>query len=159
MDPEGIALRPVKKDDIRDLWLWRNHPETRKWSFCSDEIPFEQHERWFAAYLADAMHTILIAEDERGEKVGQARFEKKGNTASVSVNLNPAFFGKGYGSALISKATKSFLEESKDISTVAAEVIEGNIASLRAFQKAGYLIAKEGTVKGDKKVTLLVYKK
>lgn len=159
MDSAGIILRTVKEDDMRDMWIWRNHPETRRRSFNSDEIPFEQHQRWFTARLKDPNAVIIIAEDRQGRKLGQVRFNKEAPEAKISVGLNPDFFGQGIGSLLIAKATLHFLDTNGDISTVIAEVIEDNIASLKAFSKAGYAVAKEDAVKEAKRMKILVYER
>lgn len=159
MDTEGIILRTAREGDARDMWIWRNHPETRKWSFRSDEIPLEEHMKWFAARMKDPDSVIFIAEDRQGRKLGQVRFDKQNREATINVGLNPEFFGKGIGNLLIAKATSYFLDTSRDITTVVAEVIEDNIASSKAFAEAGYAVAKEDAVKETKKIKVMVYKR
>lgn len=157
MDTEGIILRTVLEEDVRDIWIWRNHPETRNRSFNSDEIPFADHLKWFAARIKDANSVIFIAEDRQGRKLGQARFDKQGREATISVGLNPDFFGKGIGSIFIAKATSEFLNKNREIKIVTAEIIEDKIASLKAFLKAGYEVAKEGVMKKSKRIKVLTY--
>ncbi len=159
MDTEGIILRTVREEDARDIWIWRNHLETRRRSFHSDEIPFAEHLKWFAARMKDTNSVIFIAEDRQGRKLGQARFDKQGREATISVGLNPDFFGQGVGSILIAKATSEFLDKNREISIVIAEIIEDKIASLKAFLKAGYEVAKEGVVKESKRIRVLTYKR
>lgn len=159
MDTEGVILRTAREEDASDIWIWRNHPETRKRSFHSDEIPFAEHLKWFAARMKDADSVIFIAEDRQGRKLGQVRFDKKGREATISVGLNPDFFGQGIGSILIAKTTSEFLDKNREISIVIAEIIEDKIASLKAFLKAGYEVAKEGVVKGSKMIRVLTYKR
>ena len=99
----GIKFRKAKRDDCYDLWIWRNHPRTRKWSFNTEEIEYEKHREWFQQKMKDKSIHIYIAENRKGEKVGQIRFEINNNTAYTNVNLNSKFLGKGFGSKIIQK--------------------------------------------------------
>ncbi|MDD4957109.1 MAG: bifunctional UDP-2,4-diacetamido-2,4,6-trideoxy-beta-L-altropyranose hydrolase/GNAT family N-acetyltransferase [Candidatus Omnitrophica bacterium] len=154
-DSTGMRLRPAEEKDVEDIWRWRNHPDVRKRSIDSREIHFSEHREWFAAQLADGSSTIYISETG-SDKTGQARFNRTGQKeARISVNLNPEFFGRGFGTWLIRKATERFLEEAPAVKEVLAEILPDNPASVRAFEKAGYSPRGEG-VSGGKKVRIFV---
>ncbi len=145
----SVKLRGVKRDDCRDLWIWRNHPRARKWSFCHDAISYPDHEKWFAKKLGDRRARIYIAEDIRGRKIGQARFEVFPSSAMISVNLNPMFYGRGFGSKVIEGATRTFLEERPQVKEITAEVNAANIASIKAFKRAGYEFSSKERKAGE----------
>ena len=134
-----ITIRQATEQDCHDLWVWRNHPEVRKWYFCKEGVTYNDHRRWFANKLRDPSTRIYIAQDALGVKVGQARFDTKEGSTCISVSLSPLQFGKGLGSRLIKAATEMFLDQEPAVREVIAQVIENNTASRKAFTKAGYV--------------------
>lgn len=153
-----IKIRVANKDDSYDLWRWRNHPEARKWSFNNEEIDYDMHKKWFDERIKNKAVNIYIAENEHG-KLGQARFEiSEDKKACMSVSLNPDFFAKGLGNKIIKISTDVFLEGHRDIEEVIAEIMKAHIASQKAFEKAGYLIAGDG-IKKQKEIKILSYKR
>ncbi len=134
-----VTIRRATVEDCHELWVWRNHPEVRKWYFCKEGVTYQDHRRWFANKLRDPSTRIYIAEDALGIKVGQARFDTKEGSTSISVGLSPLQFGKGLGSRLIKAATEMFLDQEPAVREVIAQVIENNTASRKAFTKAGYV--------------------
>jgi len=133
---EDIVVSLAWEEDMRDIWEWRNHPDIRKNFFNTAVVPWDEHQRWFERKISDSRCRIYIA--RRGEeKVGVIRFEAEGDGAQVSVHLNPACMGQGLGSRVIRAGTEQFLKEIGAI-TVIARIIKGNLASVKAFAKAGY---------------------
>lgn len=135
---KSFRLRPAMDEDCRDLWIWRNDPAVRKWCLTGGDIKYEDHEKWFKEKKDDKNVKIYILEESNTGKAGQARFDECGEDAYISVNLNPEYFGRGIGSKLIKTATSTYLEENPSIKEVIAEIKPDNIASVTAFQKAGY---------------------
>jgi len=152
-DPQ-LSLRQAGDGDSRDLWAWRNDPEVRRWCFQREEIRYEEHEKWFRNKMRDSNVKIYIAEEECG-KVGQARFDTDSGRTCISVNLNPAYLGKRMGGRIISLATRRFFEETPDVEKVEAEIAVDNIASRKAFSKAGYGFSHKGS-KGDREMDVYV---
>jgi len=129
-----IKLRAVREDDCDDLWIWRNHPKVREWSYNTYEIEYEKHKEWFRDKIISKGTRIYVAENRKGEKIGQIRFElEKGNRALVNVNLNPEFFGKGFGSEIIKRGSEPLIRENKEVREIVAEILDGNIVSKKAF--------------------------
>lgn len=131
-------LRNVEPGDIDDLFEWRNHPEIRKNSFNTSPISRNEHEKWFNEKTEDPLTTIYIA--CCGDvKIGSIRFENKDNKViKVSVMLNPDFFGKGFGVEIIKLGTEKFVSEKHPERPLIAEIKKDNIASIKAFQGAGF---------------------
>ncbi|MFH1877232.1 MAG: bifunctional UDP-2,4-diacetamido-2,4,6-trideoxy-beta-L-altropyranose hydrolase/GNAT family N-acetyltransferase [Candidatus Omnitrophota bacterium] len=155
---DHIAIRKAVNEDCRDIWIWRNDPEARRWSFNDGAISYEDHKGWFGKKMSDRGVRIYIAENEGG-KAGQARLELAGGgKAVVSVNMNPEFFGRGFGRVLIRKATERFTEEMGEVSSVLAEIDVENRASIKAFGRAGYRL-KGDTVRNGKKAYVYEYRK
>ena len=47
-----LKVRRVSAADAALLWEWRNNDLVRRNSFSTGMIPWEDHQRWFAAQLA-----------------------------------------------------------------------------------------------------------
>ncbi|MFH0771194.1 MAG: GNAT family N-acetyltransferase [Candidatus Omnitrophota bacterium] len=153
----GITIRPVKEDDCQNLLIWRNHPDVRHWCFEDREISLTEHKEWFKKAIKDKDTYMYIAEDEKNMPLGQVRFKVTGVCAEININLNPDFFGKGLGHIIIRKVTEFFLAQRPDMGEIFADIIEDNVASLKAFQKVGYAVWSTGLRKSGKNFIRLVY--
>lgn len=132
-----IKLRTIEPHDIDKLFEWRNHPDVRSKSFNTAPIAWDEHKKWFNDKLQDQKVVIYIAFDGNN-KIGSIRFEDKGNAVKVSVMLNPDFSGKGLGALVIKLGTEKFINRKKPNKPIIAEIKKDNIASIKAFQKAGF---------------------
>lgn len=155
----SVILRKVQKNDRHDLLIWRNHPNTRKMSFDAKPIKSSDHMRWFNANITNRKVGMYIAENTNGQKIGHIRFEPL-NKASyqVSVNMNPVFRGMGLGHRIIENGTKSFLQKYCRVREVVAKIMIDNIASKKAFQRAGYVFMNKSGYNG-KTIEVFKFKK
>lgn len=140
MNDNNIMLQKARKDDCRDLWAWRNHQEVLRWSFHPERVKYITHWRWFKQKIRDRNTIIYIARNGKREKIGQVRFEAKENKkVYININLNPDFFGRSLGNKVIKMATELFMKERVWVKKVIAEIMDGNVVSKKAFEKAGYV--------------------
>lgn len=138
----NLILRPVREDDSRDVWRWRNHPEALKNFFNNEPVPWRKHKRWFYSKTKDKNTKIYIT-NLNDDKVGVIRFEIEKSCIKVNIVLNPDFFGRGLGSKIIRYGTEKVLKETGTTKALIAEIKKDNIASQKAFMKAGYRFTKE----------------
>ena len=89
------------------------------------------------AKLKDPDTTTYIAY-YRKEKIGTIRFERENSMIKTSVMLNPLFLGKGFGPKVIKLGVEEYIKEKKPKKSLIAEIKKNNMASIKAFQKAGY---------------------
>lgn len=91
-------LRFAKKHDSEIIWEWRNDKITRKYSFNTEFIPFEEHKTWFGNVSKDEDRKILMVE-EKGNAVGVVRLDinSKNQIAEININIVPQKRGKGLG--------------------------------------------------------------
>jgi UDP-2,4-diacetamido-2,4,6-trideoxy-beta-L-altropyranose hydrolase len=136
---EGLSLRLARAEDCRLVWEWANDSAVRSASFSGDPIPWESHREWFARKLTDPASVYYIATDDKGDPLGQVRFDVnvEGREAVISVSLTPESRGRGLGPKLIRLATELVLEE-REVETVLAYIKQENARSRLAFLKAGY---------------------
>lgn len=137
LSPLEIDLRMAVQSDCQNIYRWRNAEETRRHIFDKDEIPFEVHQEWFRNSLERRDRVILIGESNN-KPVGVLRYDLKGDEAMISVYLVPGKQPSGCGSQLIWTGSRWLQENRSEVKKVYAEILDGNIASVKAFEKAGY---------------------
>ena len=147
----GPRLRPAREEDCRMLWEWANDPAVRAVSFSTEPIPWERHVAWFRAKREDPGCLLLIATAGDETPVGQARFDVAGNAATLSISLDAAFRGKGYGPQIIEAASLALFGERSGVGTIHAYVRPDNETSRRAFVKAGWTNRGETVVGGGQR--------
>jgi RimJ/RimL family protein N-acetyltransferase len=144
-----IRLRGANENDCHDVWMWRNHPDVRKWSFHDKEIDYRGHIKWFQEKLRSKTAKLYIAESEHSEKVGHVRFQMDSDhSAYVSISLNPRYFSRSLGNRILRKASLQFLKEHERVKEIKAEILDGNAISKKAFLKAGYTYSEHSTRNG-----------
>jgi RimJ/RimL family protein N-acetyltransferase len=128
-----LTVRPVREGDRRLLFEWASDPETRAQSFTSAPIAWEEHLSWFR-HRVDADDVLMLIGELEGEPVGHVRFEH----GEVSVVVAPGHRGRGLASALIAAGTAAYG------GPAVARVKPENVASRRAFERAGYVLVDAG---------------
>jgi RimJ/RimL family protein N-acetyltransferase len=137
-----INIRPAAAQDSRNLFKWRNDPLTRLASISQAEVGWPDHERWFVNSLESSERHICIAEITEGlavRAVGMCRFDldPKREIAEVSINLNPAFRGRGLAAPVLQAALQHFLAEHSGVA-LEATIRLANSASERIFTSSGF---------------------
>lgn len=135
--PPAIVVRCAELDDCDAMLAWRNADETRRYIFDSAPITLETHRTWFRKALENPDRVLLIGEMD-GKPVGVLRYDLSGEEALISVYLVPGGQGQGIGTQLIRSGSIWLKEHQSRINVVNAEILSVNIASLRAFEQAGY---------------------
>src|SRR5688572_30062541 len=135
---DEVFLRRVLTSDCRMIWEWANDPESRRASFTSREISWEEHITWFEQKLVESQCVFLaVVQEESSNIVGSVRFQIEGDHAVISINIAPSYRGRGIGQRAIRLATL-FLFENTSVDTILATIRATNVASIRAFQRSGY---------------------
>ena len=137
--------RPATAADAQLYFDWANDPITRQQSFNSAPISWENHVAWFNRKLADPATLMLVFEVKSGDPIGQVRFEKQpDDEVIIGVSLDAFFRGKGLASTLIQAAISAGREHwrnSAEAGTaihITAYIKPENVASIRAFERAGF---------------------
>lgn len=144
-EPERIELRRAHAADCERLWLWRNDPETRRYSRNRNAIAWNENEQWFSDALARSDRRLFVAEQGK-QLIGMARFDRtEGKPASfeVSINLAPEARGRGVGRALLRQACDKWAAEA-GAATIYASIHESNVASRRIFETCGFVRQGDG---------------
>ncbi|WP_417829387.1 GNAT family N-acetyltransferase [Thalassospira sp.] len=124
-------------EDSADIFSWRNDPHSRNMFFDGSEIAMSDHERWFREALGSDRMTFFIGRSDN-TKVGVCRFDidENGDSADVSINLNPLERGKGKASQFLRIAMQRFIETFDG--NIYARIKKINIQSLKLFDGVGF---------------------
>lgn len=136
----GLKIRKASSDDLMLLFNWANDPVVRSHSFNTASIPLEIHTGWFNSKLDNPNSMLYIAEVQQ-KPAAHIRFEIADKTAVISYLIAKDYRSKGLGHAVLIKGMKELLKERTDLNLIEGLVQQENMASVRAFQKAGFDIA------------------
>lgn len=145
MRSELLELRSANRGDAATLFRWANEAGTRRASFRSDPITWDDHVNWFERRLNDPLVSTYLAADPSGADVGVVRFDGQDSKATIGVTIDPNRRGKGWGGALVRAGTDRWASDRRGIPVV-ARIKPWNRASIVAFEDADYtLIADSST--------------
>jgi UDP-2,4-diacetamido-2,4,6-trideoxy-beta-L-altropyranose hydrolase len=153
LNADRLHIREVSVDDCKQLWEWANDHSVRTLSFSSEPIPWERHVEWFRSKINNPACVLQIAMYGNENPAGQIRYDLDGDQAVVSISLDRAFRGKGYGSLLIRRSAQK-LFATRAVTIIHAYVKRTNQTSTRAFEKAGYQDVGTAIVEGHEAVHL-----
>lgn len=132
-DEAVVTLRPMLQQHCKILFNWQQIPEIRKFARSPESPKWEEHQEWYKATLHNAdRHLYMI--DYDGKPAGMLRLDRvSDNIYEVSILIDPQYHGLGLASSALRLARKLLPD-----AFFKAEVLEGNDASHKLFQKAGY---------------------
>ena len=117
-----MKLRPMTMQDAGKMLEWKNYPETRKFAITSHrKISKKNHMAWLPKNIR--YFKVL---DWEGIAVGAVRVQNR----EISIWIDRAVWGFGIATEVIKRISKKGYR---------AKIVEGNVGSMRAFIKAGYL--------------------
>jgi RimJ/RimL family protein N-acetyltransferase len=134
---------------------WANDKTTRENSFDTKPIIYENHVKWFSQKIQDKKALLLIFEDENNTPIGQIRIENKDNEHVIGISIDTNFRGKGYAAKMYVKACQEYYTIFGK-SIIHAYIKKENIASIKSFEKAGFLLKSRLNYAGFE--TILMYK-
>lgn len=133
-----LRFRPAVEADATMVFSWRNSYAVRLASFDSREISWEEHKQWFRQSLERTDRSLLIAQDAE-IPVGVLRFDRLDDVVEVSVFLDPAKMGRGYGTAILQAGITWARQHLAGAKVMRAQIRPDNVASSKVFEKAGFV--------------------
>lgn len=134
----SITLRQARYDDAFLLHTWRNEPTTYTQCRVAAPVSWPEHIAWLQRVLADENRYLYIAELDEIAPVGVVRLDKlQDKLFEINVTIPSVYRGRGYGSIIIDTAINNLLKIYKSVRVI-AYIKADNVASVRAFEKAGF---------------------
>ena len=115
-----MTLRPMLMEDADFMLSLKNDPQTREFAIVSqDEISKEDHYKW----LEDNLQYFQVIES--GVRCGAVRIQNN----EISIWIAHPFRGNGIATFILDKVSEHGM---------IAHIVEGNVASMKAFIRAGF---------------------
>ena len=124
-------LRPMTRDDARAIYEIASDPSTRRGFLNPSSFTWEEHKLWLERYLADPSRRFFVIEVE-SRVAGYVRFDHQ----EISIALAPWARGRSFSSRAIREGVVR-----SGFHRVVAKILPENSASIRAFEKAGFVLA------------------
>lgn len=146
-----LVLRKATLADAEDLFNLANEDTVRRNSFSQGKIEWADHTRWLSEKLGDSNCLFLIV-DYSDKFVGQVRFDviPLQSEAVINISLCRSIRGLGLSAFVINKSIEEFLKVRRDVKLIKAYVKNGNIASVKAFERAGFRFFEDTIFNGCK---------
>lgn len=129
-----MLIRRARISDCEILWKWAN--EARPTALDTEPISWFDHTEWFARQMNDERAIIFIVMKGQ-ERVGQVRLNWYNHEAEVDVFIGNSYRGGGLGSGALVRAS-DWAFKHWSVNRVVARIKPNNIASVKAFLKAGF---------------------
>lgn len=133
-----MRVRDAAPADRDRLLTWVNDPVTRSSAFSTDAVTPAEHDAWFARKLADPSCRIYIVEDSQVGPLGQVRFDREGDEATIDLSVAATHRGEGRGPAVLDAAVRRYFSD-EDTEAVVGLVKAENAASIRTFDLAAFV--------------------
>lgn len=148
-----VILHTVTPSDEGFCYELARDPTVRAQSLDPAVPDYTTHHAWFTAFLTDKQRHgwIVLYQHEKAAFVRLDHISRLG--AKIHVAVAPAFRGKGIATAAIYHAT--LFAQNEDWG-VMASIKPDNVASIRAFEKCGYVKVGPGIEAGQEVVVYAI---
>lgn len=135
-----VTIRPSRAEDRADFWLIRNDSSARAASGNPAVVPWGDHVLWWQRALETRGREMFTAE-LAGHVIGYVRFDaEQDGVYATSIALAPQYQGCGLGGRILQAGLDEMTRRHPEASII-ARIQETNIASVRIFQRVGFLEA------------------
>lgn len=124
------------QDDIKDVFNLSNDKLVRCNSINTTPISWEEHVEWFNKRVVSSLPFYIIR-DSNKNLIAQVRIDKQ-DEFIISISLSKIYRGNGLASDIIKQCSQK-----SGCNEITALIRKDNIASQKAFTKAGYVLVSE----------------
>lgn len=123
--------------DANKLLAWKNYAETRRFAIVTHRnITKKNHLKWLENRLKKDDNFFIIHGDGRDH--GDIRLEEGDNEVEISIRLDKGSRGRGIALTAILEIS-ALAKRLFPKKPVIAKIVNGNIASMKTFCRAGYV--------------------
>ncbi len=138
-----LNYRLADEKDLMLYYEWANDPLVRQNSFTKGTIALDSHKKWFHQKISDKNSLMILFYLEK-KAVGQCRIECSEELGKINFSVASEFRGMGMAKEILKLSSEIFFEKTK-LNRLYGEVKNENIASQKAFLKAGFEQKEEAT--------------
>ena len=140
-----LRIRRAISTDMEFVFALSNETLVRANSYNSEKIDLGNHKIWYDRQQKSKDVLFCIIENNV-ERVGQVRFTIKEKHSVIGISISKAQRGKGYASESLKLAAEEYFNTNK--LPIYAYTKKSNIASVKSFEKAGFVYFKDEVVEG-----------
>lgn len=135
-----LEIGKATMSEVEPSFQWANDPDTRKFSYSSKTIPWEDHVRWYEQKIInpDCFYYMFFIDQIA---IGQVRFdrskEEEIDTFVISYTLGREWRGKGLGAYILLKGIKALIQET-NVKKIVGYVQTANTNSVNIFKRCGF---------------------
>ena len=139
-----INVRPLdwRDRDAFSAWFGRLSDDSRRKRFLGPKPRLSARELTYLTEVDQVNHTALVAVDDRGQLIGEARYatSKPGDeVADFAVTVADEWQGRGIGSRLAARVIES--ARANGITRLTAMTLWDNTAAIALLHRLGFLRA------------------
>jgi RimJ/RimL family protein N-acetyltransferase len=140
-DGARLGVRPISADD-RDAfssWFGRLTPESRRRRFHGPKPRLSARELRYLTEVDHVAHTALVAYDDAGRIVGEARYateDPDSRIADFAITVADEWQGRGVGSRLAARVVNA--ARGNGITRLTALALADNLAAHRLLRRLGF---------------------
>ncbi len=139
----AVKVRDPVLDDIKDVYIWRNHETTRPMLHNTETIEWEEHSKWYSEPPQNSDRCLLICYlEESGIKIGLVNYEIQAETALISIIINPKMRGKKLSTPCLVEAIRIFRSRYSMINVLNAEKNSINDISKKILSSVGFRLER-----------------
>ncbi len=145
MESPKISIREARISDLDLVFYWANDALVRAQSFNAEAVNYESHIDWFQKKITSQTDLILIATVD-GLPAGLVRIDDVNQKNVVGILVDAKFRGRGLASLFLDEAITYYFQ--KFANPVFAYIKKTNTASVKTFEKAGFMFLQEDQISG-----------
>jgi acetyltransferase len=140
-DGARVGVRPIAAED-RDAfstWFGRLTPESRRRRFHGPKPRLSGRELTYLTEVDHVSHTALVAVDDAGELIGEARYatsEPDGRVADFAITVADEWQGRGVGSRLAAQLIRA--ARANGMTQLTALTLWENAAARALLRRLGF---------------------
>ncbi len=142
-----IKYRLVTFNDAQLLFNWSKDEKVKKFSFSNNTSTFEEHTKWLENKINNRSCCFYICEVD-SVPAGLVRFEKQSDECVIGISVDKDYRGKGLSSVFLSGTIEKY-RNSHNNEVILAYIKIDNKASVKAFEKAGFVFKSESSVNNN----------
>lgn len=127
----------MTKEDLLDVFNWRNHPNIRKFMVNTEIVNFSEHEKWFLEKTIDPLTRLLIFENKTA-KSGFINFKMSHNQTSANWGFYKSPNAPSGCGTVLCRAALRYAFEKINLAEVIGLVRLDNPISMRLHEKLGF---------------------
>jgi RimJ/RimL family protein N-acetyltransferase len=141
-DGARLGVRPISPDD-RDTfssWFGRLTPESRRRRFHGPKPKLSARELTYLTEIDQVTHTALMAVDDRGVMIGEARYataDPTSRTADFAITVADAWQDRGVGTRLAARLVEA--ARANGMTRLTAITLWDNSAAISLLHRLGFL--------------------